>query len=153
VKNIIRDEGVMALYRSYPVTVMMNIPFATTVVCVNENLKTYFKPWERQNPHLWYFFCAGIAGGLAGLVTNPLDVIKTRLNTQELKPSCSKLRELFEFGSKSHMEEKAINGHPKKTAHECSKTVAGEACAGGECGFELKKVRYRDFLATIRLIY
>lgn len=79
VKQIIKDEGLSALYRSYPVTVMMNIPFATTVVMVNENLKTYFKPWDRANPHFWYFICAGIAGGLAGLVTNPLDVIKTRL--------------------------------------------------------------------------
>ena len=37
--------------------------------------------------------------------------------------------------------------------HDCAKTAAGETCVGGECGFELKKVRYRDFLQTIKLIY
>ena len=57
----------------------MNVPFQAVVVCVNENLKTYFKPWEKHNPHLWYFLCAGIAGGIAGIVTNPVDVVKTRL--------------------------------------------------------------------------
>ncbi len=78
-KTIVKEEGIKALYRSYPVTVSMNIPFAMTVVCVNENLKTYIQPWNKTNSIFWYFVCAGAAGGLAGLVTNPLDVVKTRL--------------------------------------------------------------------------
>ena len=83
-----KAEGIYGLYRSYPLTVFMNIPFMACVVCVNENAKTYFKPWERSNAHLWYFLCAGTAGGIAGVFTNPLDVVKTRIQTQDLNPSC-----------------------------------------------------------------
>ena len=79
VKKIVKEEGLLALYRSYPVTVLMNIPFMTTVVCVNENLRTWLKPWDKSFPIAWYFLCAGFAGACAAIVTNPLDVIKTRL--------------------------------------------------------------------------
>ena len=78
-RDIVREEGMRGLYRSYPITVGMNIPFASVVVCCNENLKTLIRPWERDHPYFWYFVCAGSAGGMAGMITNPLDVIKTRL--------------------------------------------------------------------------
>ena len=78
VAEILRHEGLLGLVRSYPLTVAMNIPFASTVICCNENLKTMIKPWERKNAYMWYFLCAGLAGGIAGVVTNPLDVVKIR---------------------------------------------------------------------------
>ena len=81
IANIVKEEGIKGLYRSYPLTVLMNIPFQASVVCVNENMKTLIKPWEKKNPHFWYFICAGTAGAFAGFITNPIDVVKTRLQT------------------------------------------------------------------------
>ena len=47
IRGILSEEGVRGLYRSYPVSVAMNIPYASCVVAMNENLKTYVRPWER----------------------------------------------------------------------------------------------------------
>ena len=64
VKNILKTEGIRGFYRSYLVTVTMNAPYFTTLVCVNENLKTFVQPWNRKHPLFWYFICAGCAGGV-----------------------------------------------------------------------------------------
>ena len=113
---------------------MMNVPFASTVVCCNENLKTYAKPWERQHPLLWYFLCAGVSGGVAGLLTNPLDIVKTRLQTQEIKPTCSRLNDLFD--------------HPEK--HEMRGCCTPSTLR--DCKFDTKSTRYTDVKSTVQYI-
>ncbi|EPT25408.1 mitochondrial carrier superfamily protein [Toxoplasma gondii TgCatPRC2] len=86
-RTVLQDEGGMALCRSLPATVLLNVPFGATLVCVNEWMKqAVLPPCEgadrRSHLHL-YFFCAAVSGGVAGLISNPLDVIKTRLQTQD----------------------------------------------------------------------
>lgn len=82
IRKTIREEGFIALYRSYPVVTMMNIPFAFVIVSANENLKVYSKPKDKSYPFMYYFGCAFAAGMIAGFATNPMDVVKTRLNIQ-----------------------------------------------------------------------
>lgn len=94
-RDIVKSEGLWGLYKSYPITVLMNIPFASCVITVNENMKTWIRPWDRQNPLLWYFICAGFSGAMAGMMTNPLDVVKTRLQTKSVEPTCKRMQELF----------------------------------------------------------
>eukprot|EP00831_Metopus_contortus_P064785 TRINITY_DN57954_c0_g1_i1.p1 TRINITY_DN57954_c0_g1~~TRINITY_DN57954_c0_g1_i1.p1 ORF type:complete len:322 (+),score=41.43 TRINITY_DN57954_c0_g1_i1:27-968(+) len=84
-KLIIKTEGLAALFRSLPVTIIMNLPFSSILVTVNENMKVYVKPEKRKNKFFYYFLCACFAGTVASLVTNPLDVIKTRLQTQNME--------------------------------------------------------------------
>ena len=69
---------------------MMNIPFAFVIVSANENLKVFAKPKDQSHPFMYYFGCAFLAGMVAGFATNPMDVIKTRLNIQN---NCSCLDE------------------------------------------------------------
>ena len=78
----LKQEGAKALFRAYPVTLMMNVPFAFAIVSANENIKVFVKPKEHHNPFVLYFSCAFVAGAIASIITNPMDVIKTKLNTQ-----------------------------------------------------------------------
>ena len=64
-----------------------------------QNLKTWIKPAEKKNPHMWYFLCAGLAGGFAGIIRNPLDVVKTRIQTQEVRPSCKGISSMWDKAS------------------------------------------------------
>eukprot|EP01038_Epipyxis_sp_PR26KG_P005564 gene5564-7686_t len=84
--SIVRKEGFKALYVSFPMTLLMNIPYGCIMVPVNESIRKILNP--SQNYNFSASMIAGsVAGGVAAAVTNPLDVLKTRLQVQELQ-SC-----------------------------------------------------------------
>lgn len=84
IKTIWKTEGVMGFYASFPTTLMMNVPYGLVMVPVNEAVR------NALNPKKTYSFMASmiagcVAGATAAAITNPLDVIKTRLQTQILE--------------------------------------------------------------------
>lgn len=83
--EIMRMEGSVALFRSLPVNYLMNVPHAGIFITVFENLKSVFLG---EGPYTipQIFKCAAVAGCAASLITTPLDVIKTRQNTQMICP-------------------------------------------------------------------
>lgn len=64
----------------------MSLPYSSMIVCINENLKIWVKPQKRRFKFLYYFLCASVSGIVASVFTNPMDVIKTRLQTQNVAP-------------------------------------------------------------------
>lgn len=84
VRSIAREEGVAALWRSYPTTMLMNVPYAAAVVASNESFKTLLLPLLGRDSMVTYMLAGAGAGAIAGAVTCPLDVVKTRLQTAML---------------------------------------------------------------------
>ena len=83
VRSILTFEGPRALYISFPTTVAMNIPYGCVLVASNESARKLINPDGGYS--LRASMIAGcISGAFASFVTTPLDVVKTRLQTQDL---------------------------------------------------------------------
>jgi len=80
---IMRQEGLRAFVLSYPTTLLMNMPYALVMGSVNESLRHAMHPDGAYTLSAYLLAGAG-AGAAAAAFTNPLDVVKTRLQTQHL---------------------------------------------------------------------
>ncbi|KAA3681799.1 solute carrier family 25 (mitochondrial S-adenosylmethionine transporter), member 26 [Paragonimus westermani] len=98
--QIIRTEGLRGLYRGYTSTVLREVPFSFIQFPLWEHLKLFFIARNRLNdhrdpppfsystdPHMLSFWqsalCGSLSGGIAGALTTPLDVAKTRIMLAE----------------------------------------------------------------------
>jgi len=82
-QHIVEHEGYGGLYRSFPVTLLTNIPYGMIMVSTNEFLKEILNPDGKFD--LESSLLAGCGAGFtASAVTTPLDRVKTRLQTQAL---------------------------------------------------------------------
>lgn len=84
--SITSREGVGALYRSYGTTLLMNVPFTAIYFTSYETGKRSLSAalgLEQESPtnHL---LSGALAGGVAAGLTTPLDVVKTRIQTEGL---------------------------------------------------------------------
>ncbi|KOS22853.1 putative mitochondrial carrier [Escovopsis weberi] len=83
-RTIVRTEGPSALFYGYKATLYRDLPFSALQFMFWEQ----FTAWARRHKQSrdigmpFEMLTGGAAGGLAGVLTCPLDVVKTRLQTQ-----------------------------------------------------------------------
>eukprot|EP00002_Diphylleia_rotans_P015845 TRINITY_DN3069_c0_g1_i2.p1 TRINITY_DN3069_c0_g1~~TRINITY_DN3069_c0_g1_i2.p1 ORF type:complete len:281 (-),score=58.89 TRINITY_DN3069_c0_g1_i2:193-1035(-) len=90
VKRIFQTEGIRAFYLSYPATLTMNIPFVSVHFTTYEFMYPVFSSVfhkksaedDDSTSTISHFLAGGSAGAAAAAISNPLDVAKTRLQTQ-----------------------------------------------------------------------
>jgi len=70
------------MFRSYPTTVLLNIPMVVVNFMVYESLTLLMKSRTDTSDSIpAHLVCGGIAGGLSGFLSTPLDVVRTRIQT------------------------------------------------------------------------
>jgi solute carrier family 25 iron transporter 28/37 len=92
VRGIWAAEGLAAFYASYPTTVLMNVPYMITHFTVYEAVQTSAaQVLGREHTPMRDIFAGACAGALGGLISNPLDVLRTRIQTQEMVPGAARV--------------------------------------------------------------
>lgn len=85
IRTIIRTEGASALYYGYKATLWRDLPFSALQFAFYEEERGLAKRYIGGNniglP--LEILTAATAGGMAGVLTTPLDVVKTRIQTQQ----------------------------------------------------------------------
>lgn len=113
IREVTRVEGVRSFYLSLPATLAMNIPHGSIVIAVNESMRKMFlgRNADPKSPlSVSASLASGsVAGGIAAILTTPLDVIKTRLQTQHLAP-CSEQQIVETVAKKQQLLRTATGG-------------------------------------------
>lgn len=88
-RTIVRQEGFSALFYGYKATIFRDLPFSALQFAFYEEERRLAQEWAgTKDISLGLeILTAATAGGMAGVMTCPMDVIKTRIQTQRHIPS------------------------------------------------------------------
>lgn len=112
-RTIVRTEGIGALYYGFKATLYRDLPFSALQFAFYEQERKMAQDWVGSNDIglPLEILTATTAGGMAGVITCPLDVVKTRIQTQQnpdVKPQSSSSSKSTEL----HKEPSSKRPHP-----------------------------------------
>jgi hypothetical protein len=124
-KTIVRTEGFGALYSGYKATIVRDLPFSALQFAFYEQERAYaMQLTGSKDLGLGVEIATALsAGGAAGVITCPLDVVKTRTQTQITTDDHAKSSQA------SHMEKRAkmLSSTQKRALHSSPRTVPATA--------------------------
>jgi len=90
-RTIVKQEGFSALFYGYKATIFRDLPFSALQFAFYEQGQTWARQWKKSRDIglPLELLTGAAAGGLAGVITCPLDVVKTRIQTQVNGPEPS----------------------------------------------------------------
>lgn len=110
-RTIIRTEGVSELFSGYKATLYRDLPFSALQFMFYEQFQHWAREWKdsRDIGVRLELLTGAAGGGLAGVITCPLDVVKTRLQTQiDPVPVLHKPKDRTKLDSKTITKESPV---------------------------------------------
>lgn len=92
-RTIARTEGYGAMFYGYKATLIRDLPFSAIQFAFYEKFHSLAQSFVGGGTDMGVgleLLTGGVAGGIAGAMTTPLDVVKTRIQTQSTKPVATK---------------------------------------------------------------
>ncbi|POR31443.1 Putative mitochondrial carrier [Tolypocladium paradoxum] len=129
-RTIVRTEGASALFYGYKATLYRDLPFSALQFMFWEQFTTWARK-HKQSRDIGVpleLLTGAAAGSLAGIITCPLDVIKTRLQTQVNPPADPSSRTKDFNPQKRHISTSSPSTHrpqPGAIALETSSVITG----------------------------
>lgn len=111
--NIYRTEGLAEFFSGYKATIFRDLPFSALQFAFYEQEQKLAKEWVGKGEDIGIgleILTGASAGGMAGVITCPMDVVKTRIQT-ELDP------EVIEAARQKKAERKQKAQGVARTAH------------------------------------
>lgn len=82
IRQISAQEGVISLYRAYGATILSFGPFTGLNMATYDKLKQWTGYYNTQIPFFHSFLMSSVSGFVASIITNPIDVVKVRMQVQ-----------------------------------------------------------------------
>lgn len=82
-QQIMKEKGLPGFFTGYRATLLRDVPYTMLELGLYENFKTALRKYKKKEELTTWeeLGAAAVTGGIVGFVTNPLDLVKTRLMT------------------------------------------------------------------------
>ncbi|KJK61775.1 Mitochondrial carrier protein [Aspergillus parasiticus SU-1] len=157
-RTIIRQEGFSALFHGYRATIYRDLPFSALQFAFYEQEQRLAKKWvgSRDIGLGLEILTAATAGGMAGVITCPMDVVKTRIQTQrnpDVQSSASSSKPAAEHASTKESPRQHTSSQTPSSLRTHSRPISTGGASTSVAPPGAPRLDTSSFLTGLKMIY